>query len=57
MRELTFMEKQAKGLAQVMGRGKITIPKEARDVLGINDGDYVGFIIWKVEVASPEGDN
>ena len=48
------MEKQFKGIAKVMGRGKITIPKEARDVLGINDGDYVGFIVWKLDVSVPE---
>jgi len=53
MQTLRYMEKQCKGIAQVMGRGKITIPKEIRDVMNINDGDYVGFIVWKIDVSEP----
>lgn len=53
MQTLRPMEKQCKGIAQVMGRGKITIPKEIRDVMNINDGDYVGFIVWKIDMDLP----
>jgi AbrB family looped-hinge helix DNA binding protein len=51
------MEKQCKGIAQMMGRGKITIPKEIRDVMNINDGDYVGFIVWKIDIDTPPSEN
>jgi len=48
------MEKQCKIIAKMMGRGKITIPQEVRDVLGLKDGDYVGAIVWKIDMAAPE---
>ena len=54
---LRLMEKQCKGIAQMMGRGKITIPKEIRDVMNINDGDYVGFIVWKIDIDTPPSEN
>ncbi len=42
-------------IAKVVGKGKITIPQDVRDVLGIKDGDYVGVIVWKIDVTAPEG--
>ncbi len=48
------MEKQCKVVAKMMGRGKVTVPQEVRDVLGLKDGDYVGMIVWKIDVQAPE---
>ena len=31
--------------AKVMSKGQITIPKDVRDVLGVNSGDRVTFIV------------
>lgn len=54
MNAVCCMEKQCKIIAKMMGRGKITIPQEVRDVLGLKDGDYVGAIVWKIDMAAPE---
>lgn len=47
--------KQCNIIAKVVGKGKITIPQDVREVLGIKDGDYVGAIVWKIDVTAPEG--
>ena len=31
--------------AKVMSKGQVTIPKDVREVLGINNGDRVSFIV------------
>lgn len=31
--------------AKVMSKGQITIPKDVRDVLGVNSGDRITFIV------------
>ncbi|MEE0047019.1 AbrB/MazE/SpoVT family DNA-binding domain-containing protein [Ruminococcus sp.] len=31
--------------AKVMSKGQVTIPKDVRDILGINSGDRVTFIV------------
>jgi bifunctional DNA-binding transcriptional regulator/antitoxin component of YhaV-PrlF toxin-antitoxin module len=53
MLSLEYM-KQFKIIAEMMGRGKITIPQEVRDVLKLKDGDYVGAIVWKIELPDAE---
>jgi AbrB family looped-hinge helix DNA binding protein len=34
-------------------KGKITIPKQVRDKLGIKDDDYVTVTIWKTDLSKP----
>lgn len=36
--------------AKVMSKGQVTIPKDIRDVLGINSGDRVTFVVADGEV-------
>jgi AbrB family looped-hinge helix DNA binding protein len=36
-------------LAKVSGNGKVTIPKNVRDLHGVKDGDYVECAFIKVE--------
>ena len=36
----TFMDN-----AKVMAKGQITIPKDIRDILGVNSGDRITFIV------------
>ena len=36
--------------AKVMSNGQVTIPKDIRDVLGINSGDRVTFVVADGEV-------
>jgi antitoxin PrlF len=31
--------------AKVMAKGQVTIPKDIREVLGINSGDHISFIV------------
>jgi len=54
MRALYCMEKQCKVVAKMMGRGKVTVPQEVRDVLGLKDGDYVGMVVWKIDLSAPD---
>jgi AbrB family looped-hinge helix DNA binding protein len=39
-------------LAKVSGNGKVTIPKNVRDLHGVKDGDYVECAFVKVASAS-----
>ena len=40
--------------AKVMAKGKVTIPKKIRDILEIENGDYVTFIVdeGKIQVVN-----
>ena len=40
-------------VARVFGGGKVTVPKRVREVLGVEDGDYVRLGV--VEVLKREG--
>ena len=31
--------------AKVLAKGQVTIPKDVREVLGINNGDHISFIV------------
>jgi bifunctional DNA-binding transcriptional regulator/antitoxin component of YhaV-PrlF toxin-antitoxin module len=42
-------------IRKVYERGKVTIPKELRDLYGVNDGDLVKLRIVKVIQAMEEG--
>jgi AbrB family looped-hinge helix DNA binding protein len=44
---------EEKFVARVFLKGKITIPKDIRDKLEIEDGDYVSVIIWKTDISRP----
>ncbi|NWO24435.1 AbrB/MazE/SpoVT family DNA-binding domain-containing protein [Peptostreptococcaceae bacterium oral taxon 081] len=40
--------------AKVMAKGQVTIPKKIRDILEIENGDYVTFIVdeWKIQIVN-----
>ena len=48
--------KEFSAIVRLVGRGKITIPQQIRDVLNIDDGDYVEIKVARVEKQIGEQD-
>ena len=46
--------KKYKVIAKVFSNGKVTIPLEVRNYLGIKDDDYVELIVSKIDMSIPE---
>lgn len=40
--------------AKVMSKGQVTIPKRIRDLLNLENGDYVTFIVdeWRIQIVN-----
>ena len=40
--------------AKVMSKGQVTIPKRIRDILNLENGDYVTFIVdeWRIQIVN-----
>jgi AbrB family looped-hinge helix DNA binding protein len=55
MRTRQIMEdaKRYKVIAKVFSNGKVTIPLEVRNYLGIKDDDYVELIVSKIDMSIP----
>jgi bifunctional DNA-binding transcriptional regulator/antitoxin component of YhaV-PrlF toxin-antitoxin module len=45
--------KRYKVIAKVFSNGKVTLPIEVRQYLGVNDGDYVELIVSKMDMSVP----
>lgn len=46
--------KKYKVIAKVFSNGKVTIPLEVRNYLGIKDDDYVELIVSKIDMSIPK---
>jgi AbrB family looped-hinge helix DNA binding protein len=46
--------KRYKAIAKVFSNGKVTIPQEVRQYLGIEDGDFVEMIVSKIDMSVPK---
>jgi len=58
MRAVQVMEnlKKYKVIAKVFSNGKVTLPIEVRNYLGVVDGDYVELIVSKMDMSIPTED-
>jgi len=45
--------KKYKVIAKVFSNGKVTLPIEVRQYLGVNDGDFVELIVSKIDMSVP----